>query len=322
MTEATHTPGLEPEADRELVLERVFDAPRALVFKAWTDPAHLPVWFGPKGFTCTTHAIDVRPGGAWHFDMHGPDGTDYPNFMRFLTIEPNERITYDHGALPDEPAHFQGTVTFADEPGGRTRLRMRNLFPTAEARAAVEGFGAVELGYQTLEKLAERLAATTLTFTRTFDAPRELVYRAWAEPQRFAKWWGPAGMALEVLKQDIRPGGVFHYRMYNDAGAEMWGRFAYVELAAPERLVWVNAFSDPEGNVVPAPFPGMEAFPLEIYNVMTLTEEDGKTLLKLTGGPLAATAKQLDFYLGMNASMQQGFGGTFDKLAAYLAQAA
>src|SRR5687768_7040516 len=83
--------------DRETVLSRVFDAPRALVFKVWTDAEHVGKWFGPKGFVCTTHSIDVRVGGRWRFDMIAPDGTVYSNRMEYLEIVPNERIVADHG---------------------------------------------------------------------------------------------------------------------------------------------------------------------------------------------------------------------------------
>lgn len=317
MTDATQTQA--PEAARELVLERVIDAPRALVYQAFTTPAHLNHWFGPKGFTITTKAIDVRPGGSWDFVMHGPDGKDWPNFVRYLELEPNARLLYDHGESADGPAHFRVTVTFEDE-GVRTRMRMRSLFPTVEGCEAAKGFGAVELGYTTLEKLAARVDTMGLRLTRTVDAPRDLVYQAWTEPARLAKWWGPTGFDLEVLKLELRPGGVFHYRMSNGQGAEMWGKFVYQEVEAPARIVYVSSFSDAAGGTAPAPFPGMEHFPLEVYNVLTLTEVDGKTVMEMGGGPLAATEEQRAFYHGMRASMEQGFGGTFKQLDAYLAE--
>lgn len=317
MTELTHNPA-EVDADRVIVLERVFDAPRSLVFRTWTDARHLPRWMGPKGFTITTHAIDVRPGGSWNYIMHGPDGTNYDNFMRFLEIVPNERLVYDHGETPDGPPHFRVTVTFEEE-GAKTRMRHRMVFPTAAAVEVVKGFGAVELGYQTLDKLAEQIKELGLRFTRTFDAPRDLVYKAWSEPERLAKWWGPKGMGIEVKQMAFEPGGIFHYRMFNDQGAEMWGRFRYIEMEAPERLVWINSFSDPEGGLARAPFAA--EFPLEIYNLVTFTEQGGKTVLELTGGPLDASEAEWAFYDGMRPSMQQGFGGTFEQLEAYLAEA-
>jgi uncharacterized protein YndB with AHSA1/START domain len=313
VTETTRTN--TATTDREIVLERIFDAPRAMVFRAFTDPAHLPHWFGPKGFTITTRAIDVRPGGHWHFDMHGPDGTHYENYVHYLEIVDGERIVQETGDSPARAPKFHVTLTFSDE-AGQTRLRQRMVFETAEACAAVKGFGAVELGYQTLDKLSERLKVMGLSITRTFDAPRELVFKACTEPERFAQWWGPKGFTLEIKRMEVKPGGELLYSLSND-GVTMWGKFVYVEIVAPAKLVFINSFSAPSGNVVRAPF--SELFPLQIYNVWTLTEHDGKTTINLAGGPLEATAEEQAFFANMNAGMQQGFKGTFDQLDAYLA---
>lgn len=146
-------------ADRELVFTRVFDAPRELVWTAWTDPRHVGEWWGPRGFTTTTHEMDVRPGGVWRFVMHGPDGTDYPNRIVYTEVMRPERLAYDHGDDDGtDDVSFQVTVTFADE-GGRTRLTMRMRFASAEElRRVVEEFGAVEGANQTLDRLGEYLA--------------------------------------------------------------------------------------------------------------------------------------------------------------------
>jgi len=146
-------------ADREIVITRLFDAPPERVFKAWTDPEHIGKWWGPTGFTTTTLEIDIRPGGVWRFIMHGPDGTDYPNKIAYKEVVRAKRLVFDHGSGEDsDEGTFEATVTFAKE-GGKTRLAMRSLFPTAEGRAqAVEEFGAVEGGNQTLDRLGEYLA--------------------------------------------------------------------------------------------------------------------------------------------------------------------
>ena len=144
-------------AERSIVTTRVFDAPRELVFKAWTDPAHISEWWGPDGFTTITLEIDVRLGGAWRFIMHGPDGVDYPNRIVYTEIVPPERLAYDHGDDSDAPG-FHTTVTFVEE-NGKTTLAMEALFATAAEREhVVREFGAVEGGKQTLRRLAEYLA--------------------------------------------------------------------------------------------------------------------------------------------------------------------
>jgi uncharacterized protein YndB with AHSA1/START domain len=145
-------------ADRELVFTRVFDAPRELVWTAWTDPAHVGAWWGPRGFTTTTHEMDVRPGGVWRFVMHGPDGTDYPNKIVYTEVARPERLAYDHGGDEGtDDVSFQVVVTFADE-AGRTRLTMRMLFASAEEFRKVMEYGAEEGAHQTLDRLREYLA--------------------------------------------------------------------------------------------------------------------------------------------------------------------
>jgi uncharacterized protein YndB with AHSA1/START domain len=144
-------------ADREIVLSRDFGAPRELVFQAYTDPRHLPVWWGPDGFTNTVHEIDVRPGGMWRFIMHGPGGKDWPNRITYHEVTAPERLVYDHGDdVDNDPGAFHVTITF-DDLGGRTRVTQRMLFATAAQREGVISFGAVELGNQTMRKLAEYL---------------------------------------------------------------------------------------------------------------------------------------------------------------------
>src|SRR3954470_13356885 len=155
-------PASNPErndsADREIVAVRVFDAPRELVWKLWTDPHHVAQWWGPNGFTNTIHEMDVRPGGVWRFVMHGPDGTDYQNKITFVEIIEQQRIVYKHGGDrgPEdrdvEPVNFQVTVTFEPEGADRTRLNMRMVFPSAAAKNfTVEKYGAIEGQRQTLD---------------------------------------------------------------------------------------------------------------------------------------------------------------------------
>lgn len=144
--------------DREIVLTRVYDAPRELVYRAWTDPEHIPRWFGPKGFTCTTHAIDIRVGGMWRFDMDGPDGKRWPNRMTFLQMKAPELLVFDHGTdSDDDPGKFRVTITFDAQSNGKTVVTLRQLHPTKAQREAGIAFGAVELGNTTMDKLEAHL---------------------------------------------------------------------------------------------------------------------------------------------------------------------
>lgn len=146
-------------ADRELVISRVIKAPRERVFEAFTDPHHISMWWGPRGFTTTTHAMEVKPGGAWRFIMHGPDGTDYPNRIVYTEVVRPERLCYDQGdddtsSAPD----FKVVVTF-EEQGGQTALTLRMICATVEQLEGMKKFGAIEGGRQTLERLEEYLSA-------------------------------------------------------------------------------------------------------------------------------------------------------------------
>src|ERR1700735_2545308 len=141
-------------AGREIVVTRVFDAPRALVFKLWTDPKHLARWWGPNGFTITNYEMDVRPGGVWRFVMHGPNGVDYQNKVVYREVVEPERLVYSHVSEPQ----FEMTVTF-DAEGDKTKLTARMLFESAALRdKRSEQFGAVEGLKQTLGRLGEHLA--------------------------------------------------------------------------------------------------------------------------------------------------------------------
>ncbi|MCG6857933.1 MAG: SRPBCC family protein [Salaquimonas sp.] len=151
------------QSDREIVIERLIAAPRHVVWKAWAEPGNIEQWWGPDGFTTTTHQRDFRSGGIWRFTMHGPDGRDYENRIDYLEVVENERIVDDHGG-EGETAHirFRAEITFEDHDGG-TLVTMRSVFPTVEMRdLVIREHGAVEGGKQTLARLAamaEKLAA-------------------------------------------------------------------------------------------------------------------------------------------------------------------
>lgn len=147
-------PSQSATADREIVISRVIDAPRELVFGAFTEVRHLSQWWGPEGFTTTTRAFEFRVGGEWDFVMHGPDGTDYQQWITWTEIAPPERIALRHGESRDDPNAFESVITFALD-GAATRIEMRTVFPTRELRdEAAEKFHAIEGGQQTLSHLA------------------------------------------------------------------------------------------------------------------------------------------------------------------------
>ena len=147
-------------ADREIVISRVIDAPRELVFEAFTEVRHLSRWWGPEGFTTTTRSFEFRVGGEWDFMMHGPNRTDYQEWISWTEIAPPDRIAMLHGEFHDDPNVFESTLTFAPD-GTATRIEMRTVFPTKELRdQAVEQSHAIEGGQQTLSNLAAYVTAS------------------------------------------------------------------------------------------------------------------------------------------------------------------
>ena len=147
-------PAQSATGDREIVISRVIDAPRELVFEAFTQVRHLSRWWGPEGFSTTTRAFEFRVGGEWVFVLHGPDGTDYQEWISFTEIAPSERIALLHGEFRGDPNAFESFLTFEPD-GAATRIEMRTVFGTKELRdEAVEKHHAIEGGRQTLRNLA------------------------------------------------------------------------------------------------------------------------------------------------------------------------
>lgn len=154
---------------------------------------------------------------------------------------------------------------------------------------------------------------------RSFDAPRDLVWKAFTEAERMTHWWGPRGFTVIASTMDLRPGGIYHYGLKAPDGSTMWGKFVYRDIAAPERLVLVNSFSNAAGEITRHPM--SPTWPLRMLSTFRFGEEDGRTSVTITWSPLDADETERATFAGAHASMQQGWTGTFDQLGAYLAQA-
>lgn len=157
-----------------------------------------------------------------------------------------------------------------------------------------------------------------LVITRVVDAPRELVFTVWSKAEHLKNWWGPKGFDISVSALDFQKGGKFHYSMKSAEGFEMWGLFVFGEIVEPEKIVFINSFSNKEGDIVPTPF--FEHWPLEIQNTVTFEENDGKTTITLRGYPINASEVEIKSYEAQFDSMRQGFAGTFEQLDEYLAK--
>jgi uncharacterized protein YndB with AHSA1/START domain len=145
---------------QEMAFSRLLDAPRELVWRMWSELQHIHEWYGPEGFTTTTFEFDFVPGGVWRHIMHGPDGTDYPTLITYREIAAPSRLVYDNRwELPDAPIEFRVVVTL-EVAGSGTALSLHMTFPNADAlRVAVERYGVVDGGKQTLDRMARTLAS-------------------------------------------------------------------------------------------------------------------------------------------------------------------
>lgn len=299
-------------SDREIVTTRVFDAPRELVFSAWTDPRHVSHWWGPRGFSTTTSEMSVRPGGVWRFVMHGPDGTDYQNKIVYVEVARPERLVYEHvGEGDHNDVSFRTTVTFSEQHG-KTTVTMRAVFPTAEARNhAAERYGAVEGAREHLERLGEYAATMgaaprELLLTRLFAAPRHLVFKAWTDAKHVARWWGPRGFTNPVCQWDARPGSPIRVDMTGPDGTVYPMGGVFHEVVEPERIVFTStAHMSAEG---PPAF--------EVHNTVTFAEEAGKTKVTVHAVVVKAQPGTDQAFLGM----REGWGQSLDRLAESLSK--
>lgn len=160
--------------------------------------------------------------------------------------------------------------------------------------------------------------AAEFVFSRTFDASREDVWNALTQPEHLQHWWGTPGSSIEIARHELKPGGMFHYRMKFPDGRAMWARFIFREITAPERLVWLNGFSDEHGGLTRNPW--VATFPLETLNTVTLAERDGETLFTITVVPFNANDEEARVFSGGINGMKMGFGASFKILAGYLSQ--
>lgn len=155
-----------------------------------------------------------------------------------------------------------------------------------------------------------------LIITRTFKAPKHLVFKAWSEAERLEQWWGPKGFSLTVEQLNFQPNGIFHYCIQSPDGLKMWGKFVYQDIEPNVKIVFLNSFTDENAKNIRAPF--NETWPLEMHNVLTLEESNGNTTIQLQISPNNASEAEVKTFSENHENMQIGFAGTFDRLEDYL----
>ncbi len=305
----------------EIKISRVYDAPVKLVWEAWTDPKKAAKWWGPRGFTITTHSKELKPGGTWHYTMHGPDGTDYPNKTLYYEVEKYSKLVYDHGGYDERKPLFRVTVLFSENKG-KTKMEMTMTLPTPEAARETEKFIKKAGGNSTWDRLAEYLEIESsgkekFVINRSFDADIETMFEKWTNPKHVVAWSGPIGATMEYIDVDIRTGGKSFYKMPNN-GTLMYGKVEYLEVKRPDKIVYVQYFTDEKGNR--ARHPMAMTWPENFLTTVTLASEGSdRTRVTVEWEPHGnVTKEEMDTFIGARAGMSQGWGGSFDKLEEYL----
>ena len=288
---------------KALTITRVLNAPIDLVWKVWTDPDHIKNWWGPNGFTNTIFEMDVKPGGNWEFIMHGPDGKDYKNKSIFKEIIKHKRIVYEHMTGPK----FRTTIEFTPQ-GKKTLLEWQMVFDTPEERDKTVKTFKADVGLKQnifkLEGYLKNLSSEkVMTMTRTIKAPREILFKAWIDPEQLKKWWGPKGFTNPVCNADATPGGeiLIHMQAPDKTIYPMAGEFH--EIVEPERLVLTTAALDKNGNRL-----------FEVLNTVTFSDENAKTKLSLHAAVSNITTEGKPYIEGMN----DGWIESMDRLAEFV----
>lgn len=295
----------------ELLITRTFDAPQWLVWQAWTEPEHLMQWCCPDGFTLLFCEGELRVGGNWRSAMRSPQGEKFVMSGTYREIAPCQRLVFTHAWEEGNAAGPEtvATVHLAEHAGRTTMTFWQTGFESVESRDGHEGGWS-----QAFDHLGQHLQQTIsttpreLTLTRIFDAPLDLVWKAWTDPGHVAQWWGPHGFTAPLCEWDAQPGNAILVHMHGPKGSQfdfdmpMGGVF--LEVSTHKRLVFIsNAMADETGEPQ-----------LEVRNVVTFEDMKGKTKVTLQ----ATVLKSTPAVAGAVAGMEQGWTQSLEKLGLLL----
>lgn len=309
----------EDLSDREIIVTRLIDAPVARVWRAWTDNDEIVKWWGPHGFSDETSAREFKPGGHWKHTMIGPDGARFPNYATYKEIEKEKRILLVNGGSKEDEAKgvgFRSEITFK-AVGDKTEITMHMTLPTAEMRAyVVKEHRAIEGGQQTLSRLNAHCTGQ-FTIFRMVEAPRERVWRAWTTKE-MAAWSGPKGSETTFCELDFRVGGTYHYAM-KTGGVELWGLATYRDIVKPEKIVYVQQFSDKDRGL--GVHPMAPTWPKHMLTTVYFQDFGAKTLISLYWQPVEPTEAEAKMFQQAMDGMTGGWNGSFDRLDEHLKEA-
>jgi len=307
---------------KELIISRIFDAPRELVWKVWTVPDLIMRWWGPEGFTAPVAKIDLRVGGKYLYAMRSPEGKDFWSTGIYRELVPPERIVATdsfadekgnvvpashYGMTGDWPSELLATMTFEDQKGKtKFTLRHEGLPPGEMTESAKAGWNG---SFDKLEKvLAEEKSLWIKTMivaepgkleasvVRIFDAPSERLFRAYTDPKLMVQWWGPRKYAIIIDKFDARDGGSWRILNRDSEGNEFAFHGVYHEVS-PKRIVYTFEWEGLPEHV--------------LLGIVTFEDLNGKT--KLTEKSVFESVEDRDGML--KSGMEEGTPEIMDRLA-------
>ncbi len=309
-------------ASNQIKIYRHYRAPITSVWDAWTIPTQLEKWWGPRGFTLTTHQRELRDGGSWTFTMHGPDGVDYANFIRYLSVVPRSRLEYEHATTPEAKPLFHVDVRFNDVIAG-TEMDITWTLASAEAAAEMAKFVKRAGGLGTWDRLAEHVEETAtgrriFVIQRSVPAPIHKVFEMWTDPTLLARWLPPTGSTMTFLRDELSPGKSALFKIEGPHGV-MHVRTEYLEITPPKRIVYLQQFVDE--REMPSAAPGAEQWPTTLRNEIELVEEpDGSTRITISSAPYGdASDAECDAFVQERGGMTLGWTGSLDALGLLVA---
>lgn len=310
---------------KEIIVSCVFDAPKDLVWKMYTDPKLIPLWWGPKRLATKVEKMDVRPGGTWRFIQFDKDGRSYAFHGTYREVVPLECMiyTFSFEGIPPEHELFQ-TVKFEEykkpfrkndviplrsSETARTKVTETTVYKTIEDLEKMLNLGMKEGVIESMDRFGELLTSKELVIGRTFSAPRDLIWKMFTDPKLIPLWWGPKEFKVPYAEIDFRTGGKYLISMQSPDGKEFWSTGIYLDIIPPERLVMMDSFADEHGHEVPSTYYGLErGFPMEMLIKVELREDINNTKLTLKHSDISCiSSKDL-------GNMKQGWNQSFDKL--------
>jgi uncharacterized protein YndB with AHSA1/START domain len=307
-----------------VIVTRIINAPRDVVFKAVTDPTLIPQWWGPRRFTTTVARMAVMSGGTWRFLQRDQSGKEYGFHGVYHDVVIPERLVYTM-EYEGVPGYVSLNTDKFTERDGITIMTSTTIFESVMERDQKLQWGLAEGTTEMTNRLNELLAQTQpeerkeitmdmemnkengecITITRTFNAPREDVWQKWTDAKEYMCWWGPKDFTSPYAKFDLRPGGKYLSCMRGPDGKEYWDTGIYEEISAPKRLI----YTDENGNVVPASYYGMGSDePMEMSVQVTLEDIGGKTMLILEHCGMPEGDNNIE-------QTKEGWNQSLDKLA-------